>query len=791
MISAPPRRGGQTRMEPKPNTGLPAAKQPRNNKGSLADMPTPTQNSHARDNGHDPGPSLQDLIGLPTLKTIVDDFALATDMATAWVDTGGNIVYGARDGTLCTNFICWSQAGLERCRAGAETAWQANGGSGESVTFRCHAGLTCSIMGVRLNGRLLGFVSAGQVFTEAPRRDQARRYARELSLDPDKYWDAARQTPVISKEKVESVARMLRFLGRGLTRLALAGLNLAKANENKTEPQIPNSCGDFKAIVEALPDMMFVADSQGVLLDYKASAEDRTGMETDSFVGAPLRDILPKRLADSCLAHMPGVLRTGSPKLFEYQLTSPGAGVRSYEARMAKSGKDRIVAVVRDITGLRRAENKLYEANQRLRIAMKSADLGKWEYDCVTDRTEYDEHAARILGYNEETLVRNVHWWFDRIHPKDQRAVYAATDRCFSGRSNFFKVEYRLRRRDGSYFWALSNGFVIRRDQDGAPILFIGLLQDITQSKNQEKELLLKNKGLGMLNHCRDIIARSGDERELMLGICEALSDFGGYPGVRVDLTVRKENGALGPIVSCVLDRNTRPPAIRIGGDGEPALLPALAAMRTLEPSLALTGGKEPHLAPWRHDAAKLGCTSAMAFPLLQNGVCLGALTLLSNADAPFREAECGYLEQAARDMASAINSLRAKRRSERAEAALRESESRFRQVMENLPKIALSLRPDQTIEYANRYFLELTGWTRDEIIGENYFDLFLPERTREPMRASFERMMSEENSLDLRTMENQVLLKDNSTRLVRWATVLTRNDQGGVFTMTCLGLEA
>jgi PAS domain S-box-containing protein len=62
-----------------------------------------------------------------------------------------------------------------------------------------------------------------------------------------------------------------------------------------------------------------------------------------------------------------------------------------------------------------------------------------------------------------------------------------------------------------------------------------------------------------------------------------------------------------------------------------------------------------------------------------------------------------------------------------RAEDTLRESERRYSDMLSNVDLISMTLDRDARVTFCNDYLLRLTGWRREEILGSNWFDLFIP----------------------------------------------------------------
>ncbi|MHB8842384.1 MAG: PAS domain-containing protein, partial [Candidatus Aquicultor sp.] len=67
-----------------------------------------------------------------------------------------------------------------------------------------------------------------------------------------------------------------------------------------------------------------------------------------------------------------------------------------------------------------------------------------------------------------------------------------------------------------------------------------------------------------------------------------------------------------------------------------------------------------------------------------------------------------------------------------KAEEELKESERRFRTLLEEVPLIAVSLDIQGRITFVNDFLLNLTGWDKDEVIGKDWFDTFIPREQRD-----------------------------------------------------------
>jgi PAS domain S-box-containing protein len=79
----------------------------------------------------------------------------------------------------------------------------------------------------------------------------------------------------------------------------------------------------------------------------------------------------------------------------------------------------------------------------------------------------------------------------------------------------------------------------------------------------------------------------------------------------------------------------------------------------------------------------------------------------------------------------------------------------------------------------------ETTGWKAHDIIGQDWFDLFIPENVREEIRKVFITVMSQQDTLGFSTYENQIVTKSGDLQDVAWSNVLTKDAQGNILDVT------
>jgi PAS domain S-box-containing protein len=133
-------------------------------------------------------------------------------------------------------------------------------------------------------------------------------------------------------------------------------------------------------------------------------------------------------------------------------------------------------------TKLRRVQEELGETNVRLEKAHRIAHVGWWQHDLITGGVTVSDEVGRILG------MRPVAPWLELIHPEDRAKVADAAAAAVRPGGPRYDVEYRVLRPDGALRVVHSQGDVTW-DGSGRPLRKFGVLQDITELKQAEREL--------------------------------------------------------------------------------------------------------------------------------------------------------------------------------------------------------------------------------------------------------------------------------------------------------------
>lgn len=94
----------------------------------------------------------------------------------------------------------------------------------------------------------------------------------------------------------------------------------------------------------------------------------------------------------------------------------------------------------------------------------------------------------------------------------------------------------------------------------------------------------------------------------------------------------------------------------------------------------------------------------------------------------------------------------------------------------ENMPLLGVGLDTNGNITYVNPYFLTVTGYGKDEVVGKNWFTLFVPPPLQSTLSALFADLMAKDG--DTR-YENAVLAKSGETRQISWTNAVLQDANG------------
>ncbi|MBI3479825.1 MAG: PAS domain S-box protein [Nitrosomonadales bacterium] len=368
-----------------------------------------------------------------------------------------------------------------------------------------------------------------------------------------------------------------------------------------------------------------------------------------------------------------------------------GADVQSAEYNVTcKNGSERIViigghpfeggvlAIFNDITERKRAEEALHESGRILERIFNST------YFCVVylDRDfnfiRVNRAYAKACGYPPEYFPGKNHF---QLYPHaENEAIFhkvVQTGEPFTISAKPF--EFPEHPEWGVSYWDWTLHPLKASDDSVDALLFV--LQDVTERKHSEAELLRLNRTLRALNAGNHALVHGENEKSLLENMCRATTE-GGYVLSWVGYALQDEQKSIVPMAVSG-EGKAYVEALNLTWDDLPlGRGPTGTAIRTGQTQIAHDFKNDPRMDPWREAATKYGYASSIALPLKENGQVFGTLTIYAAEPGAFGPDQVALLEEMADDLAFGVKALRV--RQER-DLAMGQDRKHIAQLQDNL----------------------------------------------------------------------------------------------------------
>jgi PAS domain S-box-containing protein len=253
------------------------------------------------------------------------------------------------------------------------------------------------------------------------------------------------------------------------------------------EIKLAKSEEKYRTIIEQASDGIFIADKNSFIID-----ANNYGC---SMLGYSKEDLLKMKFTELI---SPENIRKDPVR---YDELGSGNTVRNERKLLRKDGSEILVdisakilsdgrfqSIVRDITDRKKAEEYLQRSNNRFELITRTTNDAVWEWNLETGELWANEMHQHLYGLAPSDPVPTVGAWTEKIHPDDRLEILKRQEESLASDKNVFISEYRFNVEGKGYRDIYDRCYIVR-NREGKPIRMMGSMMDITERKKAQQQI--------------------------------------------------------------------------------------------------------------------------------------------------------------------------------------------------------------------------------------------------------------------------------------------------------------
>ena len=527
-----------------------------------------------------------------------------------------------------------------------------------------------------------------------------------------------------SRMAVETSVHLLRHASG--TPYGFYGILRDRTAQKKAEEALQQSEESYRSVLELAPDVITVSKLEdGRYLQVNDAFCKLTGYKAEEAIGRTAAELNIYANPDDRSQLLRSLPRQGQLEGREVRFRTKAGVVLDalLSARQIEfAGQQCMLTIVANITSLKKAQEALRKSEENYRNILQTMEEGYYEVDLSGRLTFFNAALCRMHGYAPEEMMGIENRCY--MSAETAERVYKAFNKVFRTGTPTQVLDYEITRKDGS-IGIQESSVVLLKDEQGQPIGFCGIARDRTEQKKAEQALQQSEQNLRItLDSIGDAVIATDVNGDVvrMNPVAEALTGWSLQQARGLHLSnifhIIHESGRKpieNPVAKVLRER-------KIVGLGNSALL------------ISRDGTARP--------------ISDSAAPILTPSGDLAGVVLV------FRD-------------------VTEKRKVEK---ALRESEEKYRSILEEMEEGYYEIDLQGNFTYFNEAMRRLYGYSDAELWGMNYKKYVFPERTREIKRL-FHKIFR--TGVPARILDYEIIRKDGSICMIEMSAYPLRDQAG------------
>jgi PAS domain S-box-containing protein len=556
-----------------------------------------------------------------------------------------------------------------------------------------------------LNHTLLDFIDP---------RDHGRAQAAIFQMFQDNFTGVAEYTGIKSDGSLFEIEVNGEFIRDGEGKPSSMVFITRDISDRKiAEQKLKKSEDLFRNIVESINDVVFEISIDGTISYVSPSIWRIFGLMPIDMVGQNffryvhpddlpfLIDIFKRNLFDEF-------------KRIEYRCITDDGEVRwvqvSARSIIENGTLTGRAGILHDITDQKIADGKLRKSEEQYRKLVETINDVIFEIDNEGTIKYISPVIEKIIGYKPVELIgKNV---ADFMHPDDRPGMKALF--VHNAGQNVPYLEYRFIHKTGEFCWVQASSSILT--EHGETGGHTGILTEITARKISEENIEKLNRLYQVVSHVNQSIVHLRDRDQLLDEVCRIAIEFGKFHMAWIGL-LDEDTKKVSPRYVNGKDEGYLARVNQISIDDVPeGRGPSGTAVREGVHFISDDIETDPRMALWRDEALKRGYRSSIALPFKQFGKVRGVFNLYASVPHFFNLEETKLLVGITEEIGFALEALETEKERKEAEDRLR----KLSRAVEQSPVSIVITDLEGNIEYANPKACETTGYTLDELIGQN-----------------------------------------------------------------------
>lgn len=275
----------------------------------------------------------------------------------------------------------------------------------------------------------------------------------------------------------------------GLGFLAFIFISLWLLHKIDTEEKlIKNKERTTRALLDAPDDFILLFDQNGIITEINNSALKNYNKKREEMIGASVWKLFPESIIIHRKKYVNRVIALKKPIRFEDESNNICFDNILYPILDNNNRVTMIAVFVRDITKQKKFEKKIKSRTTLLRRAQQVGKIGHWHFNLTTHKLTWSNETYRLFSFEPNEFEPTYSQFLTMVHKDDKEKVHE-TYLSVIKTKNEYDFTYRIKTKEGHIRYVRER-CLTEFDKDNMPLNIFGTIQDITELKKIEYDLI-------------------------------------------------------------------------------------------------------------------------------------------------------------------------------------------------------------------------------------------------------------------------------------------------------------